>query len=106
MRTLYSGALGNFTFDDKSSALNVSILGVFLVIYIFISKVVFVNIMVAIVTNTYETIISRSSKEFAEIVYDLFNQLRYRKRYSGLVILPPPLSSISFFLFPFILKYK
>ena len=62
--------------------------------------------MVAIVTNVYDLINGRSNKEYAEIVYNNFKLMSFRARFSGLIILPPPLSIISFIFCPLIIKSK
>ena len=52
---MFGTTLGNFSFQD------IGVLNILLIIFIFLSNIILLNLLIAIFSNTYETIMEKSN---------------------------------------------
>ena len=67
---------------------------------------IMLNLLVAILSNTYSTINLRSSLENADILYDSYLCRKPNKYYSSLISFPPPLNLLVVLFAPIIILKK
>jgi hypothetical protein len=100
----FSRILGSFDFTDHNAiALALSIF------YLFLSAVIILNLLVAIMSNTYSSIYENSNMEYAIIVYDDFYYLKFHKKFSSIIAytnIISPISLLSTFFVVFSIKKR
>lgn len=104
IRTLLEITYGQVFFSGFSD--NITLETVLITIFSVIGMVIMLNLLVAILSNTYSTINLRSSLENANILYENYLNRRPEKHYSSLICYPPPLNVIMILFSPFIIFLK
>ena len=104
IRTLLEITYGQIFFDGFEG--NETLASVIITIFSVISMVIMLNLLVAILSNTYSTINLRSNLENANILYDNYLSRKPNKYYSSLINFPPPLNVIMIVFSPFIIFKK
>ena len=71
-------------------------------VFLFLNAIILLNLLIAILSNTYATIIDRSNMEFAQILLTAHANKHLNKYYGFLIILPPPLCIVNLVFLPLI----
>jgi len=104
IRTLMEIAYGQVFFNGFSSN---ETLAVFIItIFSIITMVIMLNLLVAILSNTYQTINERSTVETASILYENYLIRKPDKCHSALIALPPPFNILTVLFSPFLILSK
>jgi len=82
---------GAFDFTDQNW-----IQSLILIVFLFASNIVMMNLLIAILNSRYEKTMQQSEMEYALIVYNDYINLRFHPLYSCMITLPPPLNVINF----------
>ena len=104
VRTLYSAALGHF--DMTVFTKNIALGGVIYGAYLLIANIMFLNLLIAILSNVYSELNSRVDAEHRSMVITYYNRWFWDERYGILILLPPPLTFLSLLLSPIFLFMK
>lgn len=104
IRTLLEITYGQIFFDGFTS--NQTIAAFLITIFSIITMVVLLNILVAILSNTYQTINQRSTLENASILYENYLLRKPDKYHSALLALPPPFNMVTAIFSPFLIFFK
>ena len=104
IRTLLEITYGQIFFDGFSD--NQTLAAVLITLFSVISMIIMLNLLVAILSNTYATINTRSGLENANILYQNYLSRKSNKYYSSLICFPPPLNLIMILFSPFIMFQK
>ena len=76
----------------------------YLLAYILFNAVVFVNLMVALLTNTHSYYSTITKGLYSNIINRTANTFKHDSYYSGLISATPPFNFLMIFLLPFYLK--
>ena len=115
---MLSSSLGGFTFSPTGVTENI-----ILMIFLFLANIILLNLLIAILSNTYAVVMERNivsenrihfyfyfrencNMEYALIVYDDYMYNRFDKKYGLMVALPAPCNVYSFALLPVLLISK
>jgi len=107
---LFQVSFGNwdFTIFDKLGEeynLTYMYLGkVYLIVYILFNAVVFVNLMVALLTNTHSSYALIVKGLYSNNINQIANTYKHDSYYGGLISATPPFNFFMIFLLPFYLK--
>lgn len=104
VRTLYSAALANY--DLTVFTKNIALGGVIYGAYLLIANIMFLNLLIAILSNVYSELNSRVDAEHRSMVITYYNRWFWDDRYGILILLPPPLTFLSLLLSPIFLFMK
>lgn len=100
-RTLFQAALA--AFDLNAFTDNIAYGGFLLSVFLFVSNVMFLNLLIAMLSNVYSELIVKVDSEHRSVVISYFNRFNWDKKYGFLIFLPSPLSYITLLATPFIL---
>lgn len=70
-------------------------------IYICITSVLLVNLLIAVLVNSYEKISTAVDASNRALLIQYYRQYKWDDEYGFLIFLPPPLSLLNFIVFPF-----
>ena len=70
------------------------------------ANIILLNLLIAILSNTYNKIMERSNMEYALIVFKDYNTKRIDKYFSFMMLFPAPINIFSFLISPYLLKSK
>lgn len=101
VRTLFQAALGTFEIGDFHD--NVGLGGVIYGIYLLIANIIFLNILIAIISNVYSEISTRGESEHRTVLISFYKKWCWDPKYGFLIFLPPPFTYISIILCPLFL---
>lgn len=88
-------AFGNFNFYYDSDYEKITY-SFFIIIFLFVLNIVFFNLLIAMISQTYSNLINQSKMEYGIILYDLYTIKKYDKTFGALNLFPPPVSFILF----------
>ena len=86
--------------DMSSNDFNAIVLKAIVVIFVFITNIVLLNLLIAILSNRYSQMVQMSTLEYSSILRDIHEKQVWKAKYGCLVLLTPPLSVINFLIFP------
>ena len=66
---MLSAALGGFTYQDTGSKLNIGINSLILTFFLFLTNIILVNLLIAILSSTYAKTIEYSNVEFSKVLH-------------------------------------
>ena len=95
---------GQLNFNDYTGREEIG--SVLLIIFSIMSLIILLNLLIAILSNTFNMISKQSKLEQAEILYEAYKDKRVDKYYSSMIFLPAPLNILLFPLGPFIFLMK
>ena len=105
--TLFSSALGNFDFTYLSDNDKSAILGtVYLVLFIILNNILLINLLIAILSNTYSQLEDSKLVLYILEILKLRSELEYDEKCSALVSTFPPLNIVSSMFIPGVLVSK
>lgn len=104
VRSFLQITYGEVFFDGFSS--NETLGSIMIVIFSVITIVILLNLLVAILSNSYFIISQRSNVENASILYENYLIRKPDKFYSSLIALPPPLNGLTVIFVPFLIIFK
>jgi len=92
LRTLFRGGLASFTITgftqyDYYGELMVSL-------FLLLTSVLLLNLLIAILSNVYETLVERVDGEYRAILVQNYHKWKWNEDYGILILLPSPLSVI------------
>ena len=61
------------------------------------------NLLIAILSNTFSKMSERSNMEYSNILYDSFKKKKNDKNFGVLIFFPAPLCAINFLVIPFLI---
>ena len=105
-QTILSAALGAFTFDTSDNLSYSYGSTAILTVYLFLTNIILLNLLIAILTNSYEKTIERSTLEHSLVIYSEYKLQRPHKCFSSLVQFPPPFNVLSMAAFPLLVFCK
>ena len=106
VRTLIFATLGSFgstTLTDKTAQILNSL---FLIVFLFISSMIMINLLIAILSNTYSKVIDKSQMEHSLILYDYYVKMKFDKLIGSIILFPPPFNIIPIIFSPIIIFFK
>jgi hypothetical protein len=106
IRQMFSSSLGTFVFFNEGSNFNKFSLSLITVVYMLLTNIVLLNLLIAILSNTYSVIIARSNTEYALILHESYQTLKFNKKFGAILLYPPPLSVVSFLVLPLVLRAR
>lgn len=98
VRTLYSAALANYDLTVFTN--HIALGGVIYGVYLLIANIMFLNLLIAILSNVYSELNSRVDAEHRSVVITYHNRWFWDDKYGILIFLPPPLTFLSLILSP------
>ena len=101
LRTVFADAMGGFDLTNYTS--NLALGGTFEAFYLMISNVVLLNLLIAIISNVYETLVERVESEHRNVIISYIEKYQWDPKYGFLIYLPSPLSSIVVLFCPFVI---
>lgn len=91
-----SASLGAFTFENYDI-----ISTIFLVAFLFIGNIILLNLLIAILSNTYANMAERSDMIYGLTVFKDYIEKKFNKYFFYLICLPPPINSLNAIFIPF-----
>lgn len=104
IRSLFGAAIGDFDLSAFTDYIAVG--GILLGAYLIIAFVLLFNLLIALLSNIYESIILRVDSEHRIVLVSYFDRFRWDDRYGLLIFMPSPLSYLVLLCAPFLLKSK
>eukprot|EP00357_Protocruzia_adherens_P036372 CAMPEP_0115032284 /NCGR_PEP_ID=MMETSP0216-20121206/39067_1 /TAXON_ID=223996 /ORGANISM="Protocruzia adherens, Strain Boccale" /LENGTH=429 /DNA_ID=CAMNT_0002410155 /DNA_START=228 /DNA_END=1513 /DNA_ORIENTATION=- len=103
--TLLDGMLGSFNLDDfhESELIRGRI---YLIIYMLLGAVLILNLLVAILANTYATYSEKAESDYNQVLNEFHRGSKFSSRYGVLRAVPTILNIPTFFLGIFLLSQK
>lgn len=101
LRTVFADAMGGFDLTNYTS--NLALGGSFEAFYLMISNVVLLNLLIAIISNVYETLVARVESEHRNVIISYIEKYQWDPKYGFLIYLPSPLSSLVVLFCPFVI---
>ena len=99
--TLFSAALGNFDFTVLTSQPKGQLIGdLYLISFLILTAILFLNLLVAILTKVYQNFESKKFVLYISEILKLRSLLGYDKKASGLISIPPPLNLLPLIMSP------
>ena len=92
--------MGGFSFKNTGGFWEF-ILAAILIIFLFVNNIVLMNLLIAILSNTFSKMSERSSMEYSNILYDSYKKNKFDKNFGVFVLFPPPFCAINFLILPF-----
>lgn len=107
LKTLFSAALGDFSFDTLADNNKNKYIGdSFLIIFIILNTILLLNLLIAILSSTYAMLEDKKLVLYINEILSLRNTLEYDKHCSSLVSTFPPWNCIAVLFMPAILVVK
>ena len=100
---LFSASLGEIEFDELNDNVFAEVL---VVLFIVLSLVLLLNILVALLNNTYEDISAKSYRYYQKDVFELEWSWRFDLKFGFLLGFMFPFSVINIICFPFVLLFQ
>ena len=97
LRNLFGFSLGQFSFSDDTSALFDVLISVILIVFLVISNIVMLNLLIAILSNVFNKLVSRIDLEISYNYYLLHKEYFFDEKYGNLTFFP---RTFNFFLLP------
>ena len=63
---------------------------ILLILFLLFSVIILLSLLVAILSNTYNQIMERTNMEYANILYQSYQDYKFHKYYGALLLFPPP----------------
>ena len=101
VRYLIASSMGNFTFDSSNFVSSVILIG-----FLFLTNIVLLNLLVALLTNTYTEILQRGNMEYSLIIFYDYCKYKYNKYYASLINVYAPGNAINVLALPFLIFKK
>lgn len=102
MVTLFSWCVGGPDFSVFEDRLELG--GVLLVVWCFVSAVFVLNLLVAVLSDRYETLSRQANADYVVVIYEHYSQTHYDKEYGGLVLAPAPFNWLALLFLPLWLR--
>jgi hypothetical protein len=104
LRTVFSDAMGGF---DLTKFTNHLALGAsFEAVYLMISNVVLLNLLIAIISNVYETLVEWVDSEHRNVIISYTEKYRWDEKLGFLIYLPSPFAPFVLMITPFVMFSK
>ena len=104
LRTVFSDAMGGF---DLTKFTNHLALGAsFEAVYLMISNVVLLNLLIAIISNVYETLVEWVDSEHRNVIISYTEKYRWDENLGFLIYLPSPFAPFVLLITPLVLFSK
>jgi hypothetical protein len=95
---------GAIRFDSLESRVEIG--SILIIMFSFSSLIILMNLLIAILSNTFVLISKRSKLEQAAILYENYKDKRVDRYYSAIIIFPAPFNMMTFVFIPIILIIK
>ena len=102
--TLFGGFLNDFDLTDFAPKVK-AFGAIMFMIYICITSVLLVNLLIAVLVNSYEKISTAVDASNRALLIQYYRQYKWDDEYGFLIFLPPPLSLLNFIVFPFFFSW-
>lgn len=97
LRNLFGFSLGQFTFVDDTSVLFDVLISLIIIVFLVISNIVMLNLLIAILSNVFNKLVSRIDLEISYNYYLLHKEYFFDEKYGNLTFFP---RTFNFFLLP------
>jgi hypothetical protein len=104
LRTVFADAMGGF--DIAAYQEDIVLGGSFEAFYLMISNVVLLNLLIAIISNVYETLVVKVDSQHRNVVISYTEKYTWDKKYGFLIFIPSPISFFLLLISPFIIFSK
>ncbi|OMJ88668.1 hypothetical protein SteCoe_9369 [Stentor coeruleus] len=104
LRTVFADAMGGF--DITAYQEDVALGASFEAFYLMISNVVLLNLLIAIISNVYETLVVKVDSQHRNIMISYTEKYTWDKKYGFLIFIPSPISFFLLLVSPFIIFSK
>lgn len=102
MVTLFTWCIGGPDFSVFEDRLELG--GVLLVVWCFVSAVFVLNLLVAVLSDRYETLSRQANADYVAVIYEHYSQTHYDEEYGALVLAPAPFNWLALLCLPLWLK--
>jgi hypothetical protein len=103
IKTTLSLGLGNLDFGSVSERYEVGV--AYVCIWVFFSSVILINLLIAVLSNTYESLSTQASADHIAMLYSYYSSNRYDPQYGALVMFPAPTQVLVLPFVPALMRY-
>lgn len=104
LRTVFADAMGEFGISAYNE--HIALGGSFEAFYLMISNIVLLNLLIAIISNVYETLVLKVDSQHRNVVISYTEKYNWHEKYGFLIFIPSPISFFLLLISPFIIFSK
>jgi len=101
LTSLLAASLGVFNTTQFSTNTQIGV--IMLSIFVFISNIVLINLLIALITEAFNNVTTEADSRHRAILIGYRNKWKWSDEFGYLIFVPPPINIIAFILLPLLL---